>query len=153
MLLSLVRTCVTWSLVAFLTLLAGCAGPTTKVAPTYSEAQLTQIQRDLPAVLKAQARLPELAEAIEAQEWQDAIDVIHGPFGDLRERLSRVTRSLLSGDQKEAVATSRALLDDLELVDAAAHDKNQPLALKAYDAAVRDFQTFLDELPAAVRPA
>lgn len=143
-------------MVAFV--LVSCGGPSTvAVPPTYTEAQLQKIQQYLPEIQSAAARLDNLGDAIQGQNWQEVRSTIRGPFGSLIQDLKYVTSHLLPADQKVAQQVSRSIFQDFIGIDQAAAATNVEAALRSFDSAAKDIEAFLGVLPeiptAASEPA
>jgi photosystem II protein PsbQ len=135
-----------FALVAFV--LVSCGGPATvSPPPVYTDAQLQQIQQYLPEIQGAYERLNALNTAIQGRNWQEIRSTIRGPFGSMIEDLKYVTSHLLPEDQKIARETSRDIFQDFIAIDQAAVDKNVDSALRSFDAAVRDIEKYLGQLP------
>ncbi len=140
-LLSFLFVCVAFVLVS-------CGGPkTVAVPPTYTEAQLQQIQQYLPEIQNAYQRLEALNAAIQGKNWQEIRSTIRGPFGSMIQDLKYVTSHLLPDDQKAAREISRDILQDFIGIDQAAVENNTDAALRSFDEAVRDMEKFIGRLP------
>ena len=62
-------------------------------APSYTPAQLEQIQRYATSVEELQNRMTEIPTLIQQQRWVDVKTFIHGPLGELRIRMARRARA------------------------------------------------------------
>ncbi len=134
------------ALVAFV--LVSCGGPKAVAPPpTYSETQLQQIQQYLPEIQGAYDRLDALNDAILEGNWQEIRSTIRGPFGSMLQDLNYVTLHLLPSDQTTARSLSRKLFQDFQAIDLAASEKNIDSAESSFNAAVRDLDQFLANLP------
>jgi photosystem II protein PsbQ len=118
-------------------------------ATTYSAEQLAEIQASAANLTAVRDRLPELAELIQKQDWVFVRNFIHGPLGELRATMSRVSRNLLPDAQKQALKLLRDVFDDLETIDVAAQNRDYKLAIRNYAETLRDFDAFLDLIPKA----
>jgi len=118
-------------------------------ATTYSAEQLAEIQASAANLTAVRDRLPELAELIQQQDWVFVRNFIHGPLGELRATMSRVSRNLLPDAQKQALKLLRDVFDDLETIDVAAQNRDYKLAIRNYAETLRDFDAFLDLIPKA----
>lgn len=115
--------------------------------PTYTPEKVAQLQQYLGPVLIAQERMPELAAAIDAEDWNEIDSFIHGPLGGLRASTSYVTRSLLPEDQPAAKELAKAFFSDLERIDVAADNATQRLARQEYARALADLNAYIDLVP------
>lgn len=131
------------------TLLVSCGTPTAKTPPTYTAAQIEQIQNLAASVSALRDKLPVLEDKIQNQNWTDVSTYIHGPLGDLRRSISYVTRELLPQEQKRASAIAKDLFDDLQKIDLASTTNNYQAAVQNYQAALKDFDKFLQLIPQA----
>jgi photosystem II protein PsbQ len=112
-------------LVLFTVFIVSCGSPAVKAPPTYSSAQIQQIQISTAKVQEMRDRMPELGETINQRKWTYVGMFIHGPLGTVREQLSRISRNLLlPEEQKAAQKAARALFDDIEAIDAAAQTED-----------------------------
>ncbi|MGF1459470.1 MAG: photosystem II protein PsbQ [Leptolyngbyaceae cyanobacterium] len=136
LILALVATC-----------LVGCGGTNISQPTTYSVDQLAQIDIYAPRVTELRERFPELENYIQNKEWNDISSFIHGPMGELRVRLGRVTARLLPQDADEAQFYADEIGKHLERLDAAAEDFNQIEAAKQYREALDDFDAFISLIP------
>lgn len=140
-LLSFLFACVAFVLV-------GCGGPVAvSVPPTYTDAQLQQIQQYLPEIQSAYERLDALGAAIQAGNWQEVRSTIRGPFGSMIQDLKYVNSHLLPADQKVAQELSRNIFQDFVDIDQAAASTNVNVALQSFNTAVQDIEKFLGQLP------
>lgn len=140
-LLSCLLACVAFVLVS-------CGGPSAvSVPPTYTDAQLQQIQQYLPEIQSAYQRLDALNTAIQNRNWQEIRSTIRGPFGSMIQDMKYVTTHLLPSDRKAAVKISRDVFQDFIGIDQAAIENNVDGALHSFDEAVRDLEKFIAQLP------
>ncbi len=118
-----------------------------KKASAYTPTQVEQFQKYTPSLQALRDRLPELAEAIQQQKWVEVGSLIHGPLGELRQKISYLTTKLLPKDQTSARETAKGLFLDLESIDAAAQEGYYKKAIRNYAEAVKDLDTFLQLIP------
>lgn len=132
-------------------LLVSCGGPTAVAPPpTYTEAQLQQIQQYLPSVEDKYTEMNGLAEAIQQSNWQEIRTIMRGPLGQMIQDMYNVNRHLLPSDQKAAQSSTRKFFEDFVAIDQAATNKNAVDASKYFDRAVQDFEQFLSYVPKGI---
>ncbi|MBW4520656.1 MAG: photosystem II protein PsbQ [Scytolyngbya sp. HA4215-MV1] len=137
-------------LLAFVTtLLVSCSSPAKAKPPTYTSAQLEQIQIYQSDINAMQQRLPELATLIQKREWTNVRNFIHGPLGELRSQTSRLIRNLLPNAQPEAEKLAKNIFGRLIKIDFAAESTNYDLAIRSYGELRRDLDAFFQLLPQA----
>jgi predicted S18 family serine protease len=68
-------------------------------------------------------------------------------LGELRQKMSYITRDLLPQEQKKAREAAKDLFTRLESIDLASSDGNYQKAVESYRAAIKDFDAFLQLLP------
>lgn len=129
----------------------GCGSSADAPPPTYTSEQISQIQRSLPTVTDLREKMPLLESKIQSEDWTDVKSFIHGPLGELRQKMSYVTRQMLPQDQKEASNLAKDLFESLEAIDVAADAGNYQAAIKNYGTAVKDFDDFLALVPEAAK--
>ncbi|NJL85117.1 MAG: photosystem II protein PsbQ [Leptolyngbyaceae cyanobacterium SM1_1_3] len=132
---------------AIAVLVVGCSSAKEAAPPTYSPVQVEQIQAYSPRVVALRERIPELKAYIQAQDWVNVQSFVHGPLGELRSRLSRLSRQLLPQDQAKANDLAKDLYNHLVAIDEAAVARNTSIAKRQYQEALADFDAFLDLLP------
>ncbi|MBD3880297.1 photosystem II protein PsbQ [Phormidium tenue FACHB-886] len=140
------RSVLVLCLVLMTTLLVSCGSPTA-VKPTYTATQLEQIQKNAEGVQELRDRLLELPPLIQKQEWIDVANFIHGPLGELRVRMSRLSRSLLPDAQQPALKSAKAVFGHIDAIDEAAQARDTNKALRNYNEALKDFDAFFSLLP------
>lgn len=118
--------------------------------PLYSAAQLEQIQHYAEDVQVLRDRMLELPPLVQQQKWTDVESFIHGPLGELRVRMSRLARTLVSKEQPKALAASKDVFEHLILLDEAAQARDTTKALRNYNEALRDFDAFFELIPSAL---
>ncbi len=143
------RSILSLILVIVATFLVSCGSPTVaKVAPTYTAAQIQQVQQYVPEIAALRDRTTsELQKLIQNREWIDVSNFIHGPLGELRLQMTYVTRNLLPQDQALARQATRDLFDHLVKIYQAAQDSDYQQATLNYREALADIDTFLQLVP------
>lgn len=132
------------------TVLVSCGGtPTVKKPPTYTPAQIEQIQRYASDLETVQERLPELAKLIQDENWTFVKNFIRGPLGELRTKISFVERNLLPQDKTKARTTSQELIQGLILIDEAADSRDYKKAIRNFGVVQRELRSFLELTPQA----
>lgn len=116
-------------------------------AETYSSAQKSQIEIFVPGVQDLRDRLPELESYIEGKRWREIQTFIHGPLGELRERLSRVSRRLKGSDRATAEAAAKDLFKHLVAMDEFAGKFDYKRAGAEYLESVKALDRFLNVVP------
>jgi photosystem II protein PsbQ len=134
-------------LVMVTTLLVSCGSPTAVKPPTYTTAQLQQIQQLAASVTAMRDEMPNLEAKIQDRNWTDIGTYIHGPLGELRRDMSHITRELLPQDKKAASEAKKDLFQRLEKIDLAAAQNKYDAARQNYQAALQDFDEFLQAVP------
>jgi photosystem II protein PsbQ len=145
------RSFLSFVLVILATFLVSCSSPTTAtVAPTYSPAQIQQIQQYVPEIEKLRDRASrEILSLAQKKDWIDVGNFVHGPLGELRLTMNYMTRNLLPQDQPKAREITRDFFDNLVRIDQAAQIGDaRKVALNAKEA-VADIDSFLQLLPQA----
>lgn len=135
-----------------MTLVVSCSSPTAKAPSTYTNEQITQIQRIASTLSALRGTMPVLEGKINKQNWTDVRAYIHGPLGDLRRELSYLTSQFLPQDKKVALAASKDLSSRLQNIDTAAVAGNYQKAIENYRAAVKDLDEVLQLIPKESRP-
>lgn len=132
------------------TFLVSCGSPTeAKVPQTYTPSQVEQIQEYVPGILALRDRMKEIPSMIQRRDWIDVSDFIHGPVGELRLKMTYVTRNLLPKDQQGAREATRNFFDDLVKIYQAAEQADAKKAIANYRDALTDLDTFLKYVPQA----
>ncbi len=130
------------------TCLVACGGPAAKIPTTYSPTMLQQVELYTSPVTDLRDRFPELEGYIQAKDWVNVQSFIHGPMGELRARLGRLSNQLLVKDQPQAKTLAQDLFGHLERLDEAAATNQQVIAGQEYRNALDDFDAFLNLVPA-----
>jgi photosystem II protein PsbQ len=147
--MSLFRPLISLLLVLISVFVVSCGDGSQAKAPTYSAAQLTQIQATSKNVAALTDRLPELASLIEERDWNDVKSFIHGPLGEIRTRMSGLSRELLPGSKEKALAISKEIFVHLNKIDEAANSNDYKAAIRNYGEALKDIASFEQLLPQA----
>lgn len=142
------RSILSLILVIVATFIVSCGGPTAaKVAPTYTATQIEQIQQYVPDLAALRDRMSEIPVFIQRRDWIDVRNFIHGPLGELRLKMTYVTRNLLPQDQEAGRQLTRDLFNDLVKIEQAAEESNSQAAVRNYQAALTDINKFLQLVP------
>jgi photosystem II protein PsbQ len=129
------------------TCLVACGGPAAKIPTTYTPDMMQKVELYSPGVAELRDRLPELEQYIQDKDWVDVQSFIHGPMGELRSRVNRLSSTLLPKDQAEAKALAKELYMHLERLDDAAVEGLQVVAGQEYRIALDYFDSFLNLVP------
>ncbi|AFZ18251.1 photosystem II protein PsbQ [Allocoleopsis franciscana] len=130
-----------------MTLLVSCSSPTVTKPPTYTPDKIAQIQKYASTVTDLRETMPTLATSIQNRNWTEVGSFIHGPLGELRQKMSYLTRELLPQDQKAAREAAQDLFTRLESIDLATESGNYQKAVDNYRLAIKDFDAFLQLIP------
>lgn len=130
-------------------LLISCGSPTVAKVPTYTPEQVAEIQSYAKEVSAMRDRLPELQDLIQKEDWTFVRNFIHGPLGELRVKMSAVTRDLLPNAQKPSRQAAKEVFDALVTIDRAAEETDSELATRKYSEAVKAFAAFFQLVPQA----
>lgn len=134
--------------------LISCGSPTVAKAPlTYTPAQIEQIQEYAPTLLALRDRMSEVPVLIQRRDWIGVRNFIHGPLGELRLKMTYVTRNLLPNEQKAARQITRQLFDDLVKVEQSIEENSTQGAVRNYQAAFADINKFVDLIPKQAVPS
>lgn len=115
--------------------------------PTYTPAQLEQIQRYAASVEELRDRLLELPTLIQQEKWVDVQSLIHGPLGELRVSMARLSRSLDPKTQRTAQKAAKAVFEHLVAIDEAADIRSSTKAFRDYNEVLKELDTFFGLLP------
>ncbi|MEB3283451.1 MAG: photosystem II protein PsbQ [Lyngbya sp.] len=130
--------------------IVGCGSPQVKEPPTYSDAQLQQIQKYESDILGLRDRMTtELPAYINTSKWVEVDNFVHGPLGTLLQEMNYLTKNLLPNDQPPARKLSREVFEHLLQVGEAAEKADRSLAASSYQAALEDLDAFLNLVPQA----
>ncbi|WP_229424114.1 photosystem II protein PsbQ [Moorena producens] len=141
------RSILTVILAMVMTFLVSCGSPSATTAPTYTPEKIAQIQTSATRVLELREKMPVLEANIQDENWVDVSSFIHGPLGDLGLSSNYLSGQLLPKDQKAAKEAAEELLKSLVKIDEASVERNSQLALKNYEAALKNFDDFLELIP------
>jgi photosystem II protein PsbQ len=134
--------------------LISCGGPTVTKAPlTYTPAQIEQIQEYAPTLIALRDRMSEIPVLIQRRDWIGVRNFIHGPLGELRLKMTYITRNLLPTEQKAARQITRELFDDLVKVEQSIEESSTSGAVRNYQAAFADINKFVELIPKQAVPA
>ncbi|KJH70727.1 photosystem II protein PsbQ [Aliterella atlantica] len=134
--------------------LVSCGGPTAaKLPQTYTPVQIEQIQEYLPDLVSLRNRMSEVPILIQRRDWIGVRNFIHGPLGELRLKMTYITRNLLPSQQKAARDVTRQLFDDLVKVEQAIEENNTQGAVRSYQATLADINKFLELVPQEAQSA
>jgi photosystem II protein PsbQ len=118
--------------------LVSCSSPTAAKPPTYTSTQLEQLETYRSDLAVMRDRFPELATLITQQQWTSAKNFIHGPLGELRRKMSLVSRNLLPD-----------IFNHLVKIDQAADETDYTTAIRNYNEVVQDIEAFFNLIPSA----
>ena len=127
--------------------LVSCSSPTATKPPTYTPEKMAQIQKYADTVTDLRDKISILETDIQNRDWTEVGSFIHGPLGELRQKMSYITRELLPKDQKAAREAAKDLFARLQNIDLASSSGNYQKALDNYRAALKDFDAFLQLIP------
>ncbi len=147
--MSLFRPLISILLVFISVFVVSCGDGSQAKAPTYSAAQLAQIQTTTKNVTALTDRLPELSAMIEKRDWNNVKSFIHGPLGDIRILMSALSKGLLPGTKEKALATSKEIFGHFNKIDEAAGNNDYPGAIRNYGEAIKDITTLFSLAPKA----
>jgi photosystem II protein PsbQ len=147
--MSLFRPLISILLVFISVFVVSCGDGSQAKAPTYSAAQLVQIQTTTKNVTALTDRLPELAAMIQKRDWNNVKSFIHGPLGDIRILMSALSRELLPGTKEKALATSKEIFGHFNKIDEAAGNNDYPGAIRNYGEAIKDITALFNLTPKA----
>lgn len=142
------RSILSLILVIVATFLISCGSPSVaKAPPTYTAAQVEQIQQYVPDMIALRDRMSEIPTLIQRRDWIDVNNFIHGPLGELRLKMTYVTRNLLPKDQETARQATRDFFDHLVKIEQAAQNSDPQGAQLNYRQALADIDKFLQLVP------
>ena len=133
------------------TFLVSCGGSPEAAAPTYTPEKISQLQNYVNRIEASRKRLPELEKYIEKDNWVNVDNFTHGPLGQLRSEMTRLSNQLLPEDQQNAKGMINDVLGHLENIDAASEERNYESAIAQYREFVDDFDAFLSIVPEDAR--
>jgi len=138
-------------LAAIATFLVSCGGGPEAVAPTYTPEKIATLTSYVSRLESSRNRFPELLNYIEKDNWGNVDNFTHGPLGQMRTELSRLSSQLLPDDQPKAKMLSEEILEHLQNLDNASKDRNYGVALTQYREFVGDFEALLSIVPEGAR--
>jgi photosystem II protein PsbQ len=138
-------------LAAIATFLVSCSSGPAAVAPTYTPEKIAQLQNYVTRIQTARDRLPELVKYIEKDNWINVDNFTHGPLGELRAELLRLSGQLLPNDQPKAKMLAEDVLGHLQKLDVASQNRSYGEAITQYREFVDDFDAFLSVVPEGAR--
>jgi len=126
----------------------GCSGAPKVEGPLYSAEELTQIETATAAVEEMKERMLGIPPLVQQRDWDNVSTYIHGPLGEMRQRMIRLALQLKPDRLKrEAQQVARDVFGHLEEIDLATREQDSTRALKNYNEAQRDFNAFLELIP------
>lgn len=142
------RSLIALILVAVTSLLVSCSSPTPTATPTYTSDQLAQIQQYNTRLQGFRDRMLELPPLVQQKRWTDVESLIHGPLGEIRATMLRLSRNLLPSEQKAAETAAKETFEHLIAIDEAAQSQDGIKALRNYNELLKDFDAFIERIPA-----
>ena len=136
---------------AIASLLVSCGGGPEAVAPTYTPEKLAQLTSYVSRLEANRDRLPELLNYIEKDNWVNVDNFTHGPLGQLRAQMLRLSNQLLPVDQPKAKALSEEILGHLQSLDEASQVRDYSGAIAQYREFVGDYEALLSIVPEGAR--
>jgi photosystem II protein PsbQ len=131
--------------------LAACDGGQASKAPTISDVDLAQIERQAEGFLAARDRLPELAELVNERNWVFTANLIHGPMQEVGREMSYINQRLLPADLPEANTLAQNLKTALAQLDEATKLQDGDKLRKAYIQVASGFGRYAQVLPEQVQ--
>lgn len=122
---------------------------TTFFAPVLTQPVMAQSPSEIRAVSaeKLQVisdRFDRLEKFVYAQNWNDVISYIHGPFGEIRRELRTISAQLGKTQKESANDLANNLFKNFVILDVAAKDKDAIAAENAFKNALQDFEGIVD---------
>jgi len=133
------------------TFLVSCSSGPAAVAPTYTPEKISQLQNYVNRIEMVRERLPELENYIEKDNWINVNSFTHGPLGQLRSELVRLSNQLLPADQSKAKMLSEDILGHLEKIDEASQRRSYTDAIAQYREFSDDVEALLSIVPEDAR--
>jgi photosystem II protein PsbQ len=127
-------------------MLVACGGPAA-VKPTYTPERIAEIQGHTADLQKLSDRLPELQNLIQKEDFIFARNFIHGPLGEIRILMGRISSDLLPKDQPPARDLAKQIANDLVQIDEASAENNYKAAVRYYGETVKDLESFYKLIP------
>lgn len=139
------------SLIVFSSGGVAIAAKSSSPVSTYTPAQLEQIKRYLGDVETLRERMLKIPGYVQRKRWNDVQTYIHGPLGELRQTMLRLTRTLALDVQPQAQEAAKDIFGHLIKIDEAARLEDSRKALQNYNGAIEDFETYLNLLPPEIK--
>ncbi|MEL7067570.1 MAG: photosystem II protein PsbQ [Cyanobacteria bacterium J06581_3] len=136
---------------AIASFLVSCSSGPAAAPPTYTPEKISQLTNYVSRLETSRNRLPELLDYIEKDNWVNVDNFTHGPLGQLRAEMLRLSGQLLPRDQPKAKALSEEILGHLQNLDEASQARNYGEALTQYREFVGDFEALLSIVPEGAR--
>lgn len=145
---SIVALALTFVMVLCVTFVNPADAKPKKTKPlTYSTEQIAEIQSYAAQVQTMRDRFGELQGLIEKEDFIFTRNFIHGPLGDLRNRMAFIAQDLYPEPREQAKAATKDLANALSAIDKASIDKDYKAAAKAYTNLNKAMDTFFSVLP------
>jgi photosystem II protein PsbQ len=145
------RSIVSLAMALVMTLFIAFASPaeakTKSKAQSYTAEQIASIQDYASDIDGMRGRLTELGSLIEKEDWVFVRNFIHGPLGELRFKMLGIARELFPDASKAAREQTKAVFNQLNLIDKAAADKDFRAADRAFKSMNAGIEKFLDLVP------
>jgi photosystem II protein PsbQ len=147
------RSIVSLAMALVMTLFIAFASPaeakTKSKAQSYTAEQIESIQNYAADIDAMRNRLTELGALIEKENWVFTRNFIHGPLGELRFKMLGIARELFPEASAAARAQTKAVFNQLNLIDKAAADKDYRAAQRAFKEMNAGIEKFLTLVPKA----
>lgn len=141
------RPLISLVLVLFSVLLVSCSSPAPK-AFVYTPEQMAAIERYATDIQDMRGQmLSKLSVMIQDKDWVDIGTFIHGPLGEMRTKMSNLTRNLDPKLQAESQDVAKEVFGHLVSIDEAASERNFEKAAFNYREALKDIDAFLQLAP------
>jgi photosystem II protein PsbQ len=145
------RSIVSLALAFVMTLFIAFASPaeakTKSKAPVYTAEQIESMQSYAADIDLMRGRLTELGGLIEKESWVFARNFIHGPLGELRFKMLGIARELSPDASKVARDQTKAVFNQLNLIDKATAEKDYRGAQRALSEMNKGIENFLTLVP------
>ncbi len=146
------RSFLSFVLAAIALFIVSCGGVKEAALPTYTDADIAQIETYVADIDQLRDRLTELPEMARTAKWSDIDSLIHGPLGDLRFKMSSVARKLDKSQQADARSISKDVFGHLVAIDDAAKGQNYESVLLNYNGVLEDIERFVQLTPVFPTP-
>jgi len=131
--------------------LAACESDQARKAPSISDVEMAQIERQAEGFLAARDRLPELADLVNQRNWVFTANLIHGPMQEVGREMSYINQRLLPADRPEANKLAQNLKTALAQLDEATKLQDGDKLRKAYIQVASGFGRYAQVLPEQVQ--